>query len=113
MSKLAVENHRDLGDFSTVLLGQHNISNSLAVLAASVELGVPLYKIREGLAKFLGVSRRLEILGNFRGVVIIDDYAHHPTEIKASLQALRERYPDAKIRVFFFIRILLVGLLLF
>lgn len=101
MSKLAVENHGDLGDFSTVLLGQHNISNSLAVLAASVELGVPLYKIREGLAKFSGVSRRLEILGNFRGAVIIDDYAHHPTEIKASLHALRERYPDAKIRVFF------------
>ena len=64
-------------------------------------MGVPLYKIREGLAKFSGVSRRLEILGNFRGAVIIDDYAHHPTEIKASLHALRERYPDAKIRVFF------------
>lgn len=101
ISKLAVENHGDLGDFSTALLGQHNISNSLAVLAASVELGVPLYKIRDGIAKFLGVSRRLEMLGNFHGAVIIDDYAHHPTEIKASLQALRGRYPDAKIRVFF------------
>ena len=101
IDKLMVENHGDLGDFSTALWGRHNISNSLAVLAASVELGVPLYKIREGIAEFLGTSRRLEILGNFQGAILIDDYAHHPTEIKATLEALRERYPGAKIRVFF------------
>lgn len=101
LSKLAVSNSGDLGDFSTGLPGRHNISNALAVLAASVELGLPLYKIREGMADFTGTARRLEVLGQFNGATIIDDYAHHPTEIKASLSALRQQYPDNQLRVFF------------
>ena len=101
LSKLAVSNAGNLGDFSTSLPGRHNISNALAVLAASVELGLQLYKIREGIAEFIGTARRLEVLGQFQGATIIDDYAHHPTEIKASLAALRQQYPDFKLRVFF------------
>ena len=101
LSKLAVSNSGDLGDFSTGLPGRHNVSNALAVLAASVELGLPLYKIREGIAEFTGTARRLEVLGQVNGATIIDDYAHHPTEIKASLEALRQQYPDSSLRVFF------------
>ncbi len=101
LSKLAVSNAGNLGDFSTSLPGRHNVSNALAVLAASVELGLPLYKIREGIAEFSGTARRLEVLGQFQGATIIDDYAHHPTEIKASLAALRQQYPDSRLRVFF------------
>ena len=101
LSKLAVSNAGNLGDFSTSLPGRHNISNALAVLAASVELGLPLYKIREGIGEFAGTARRLEILGQFQGATIIDDYAHHPTEIKASLAALRQQYPNFKLRIFF------------
>jgi len=101
LSKLAVANCGDLGDFSTSLPGRHNVSNALAVLAAGVELGLPLYKIREGIAEFSGTTRRLENLGEFQKAIIIDDYAHHPTEIKASLEALRQQYPDGRLRVFF------------
>lgn len=101
LSRIAITNAGDLGDFSASLPGKHNVSNALAVLAASVELGLPLYKIREGIAAFNGTARRLEILGQFQGADIIDDYAHHPTEIKASLKALKERYPDKKLRIFF------------
>lgn len=101
LSKLAVANSGDLGDFSTSLPGRHNVSNALAALAASVELGLPLYKIREGIGEFTGTARRLEVLGQFQGATIIDDYAHHPTEIKASLTALRQQYTDKKLRIFF------------
>lgn len=101
LSRIAVANAGDLGDFSASLPGKHNVSNALAVLAASVELGLPLYKIREGMAAFNGTARRLETLGQFQGADIIDDYAHHPTEIKASLTALKQRYSEKKLRVFF------------
>jgi UDP-N-acetylmuramate--alanine ligase len=64
-------------------------------------LGLELFAVRKHLEEFKGVARRLEILGEFRGAVIIDDYAHHPTEIKASLAAVRQLYPKKFLRLVF------------
>jgi UDP-N-acetylmuramate--alanine ligase len=91
----------ELGEFAIQLSGRHNISNALAVIAASLELGVELRDIRTYLEEFQGTARRAEIMGSYRGALIIDDYAHHPTEVRATLAGLRERYPERKLRVFF------------
>ncbi len=93
--------HSELGDFSIQLIGKHNISNALAVISASVELGVELVDIRKYLEEFEGTTRRMQILGEFKGATIIDDYAHHPTEIKATLASVRELYKEQKIVVVF------------
>jgi len=85
---------KDLGEFKIRLLGQHNILNALAVINAALLLKVPLVKIKKYLAEFKGTARRAEILGKYKGVLIIDDYAHHPTEIKATLKAIRAAYPS-------------------
>ncbi len=91
----------ELGDFCIKLLGTHNIYNSLAVIAASLELGMELQQIRKALEEFEGVERRLQRRGEFRGVEMADDYAHHPTEIRASLEALRQKYLNKFLTVVF------------
>ncbi|MBI2459425.1 MAG: UDP-N-acetylmuramate--L-alanine ligase [Parcubacteria group bacterium] len=91
----------ELGDFSIRLCGRHNIYNALAVIAASVELGIELFKIRKYLEEFSGAARRMQVLGEFKGALVIDDYAHHPTEIKATLEALRQKYGGRKLVVAF------------
>jgi len=91
----------NLGDFKIKLLGRHNIYNALAVIAASIELGVDLTDIRRHLSEFTGTARRMQILGEYRGAIIIDDYAHHPTEIKATIEALRQKYPAERLTVIF------------
>jgi UDP-N-acetylmuramate--alanine ligase len=90
-----------LGDFAISLMGVHNISNALAVIAACVELGVDLAAIRRHLEDFTGTARRAQVLGTFKGATIIDDYAHHPTEIKTTLSGIKSAYPDKKITVVF------------
>nr|MDD4900716.1 UDP-N-acetylmuramate--L-alanine ligase [Patescibacteria group bacterium] len=91
----------ELGDFVIQLAGRHNVSNALAVIATSVELNIELFKIRKYLAEFSGTTRRLQALGEFHGATIIDDYAHHPTEIKATISALRQKYGNRKLIVVF------------
>ncbi|RLC37959.1 UDP-N-acetylmuramate--L-alanine ligase [Candidatus Falkowbacteria bacterium] len=91
----------ELGDFSIRLIGRHNILNALAVIAASIELGVDLHIIRKYLEEFKGTARRMEIMGDFRGAAIIDDYAHHPTEIKTTLAGAREIYKNNRLVVVF------------
>lgn len=91
----------NLGRFSISLFGNHNIYNALAVIAAARELRVPLENIRKHLAGFKGTDRRAQILGRCKGALIIDDYAHHPSEIKSTLDGLRTHYPDKKIIVAF------------
>lgn len=86
-----------LGEFKIRLWGEHNVLNALAVIAASRELKVPLEKIRNGLASFSGTERRAQLLGKYHGALVIDDYAHHPTEIAATLSGLRAHYPDKNI----------------
>ncbi|MDO5549569.1 MAG: UDP-N-acetylmuramate--L-alanine ligase [Lachnospiraceae bacterium] len=76
--------------------GEHNVYNSLSAIAAARELGVPMEQIREGLLHFTGTNRRFEKKGEIGGVTIIDDYAHHPQEIAATL-ATAKNYPHKKL----------------
>lgn len=82
----------DWGEFKISLWGEHNIYNALAVIAAARALKVSIPDIKKHLAGFKGTERRTQLLGKYKGALIIDDYAHHPTEIKTTLQGVRERY---------------------
>ncbi|MDD4333351.1 MAG: UDP-N-acetylmuramate--L-alanine ligase [Patescibacteria group bacterium] len=97
----ASETFDELGEFCISLSGKHNVYNALAVIAAAIELGVNLVDIRTYLEEFTGTARRMQLLGEFQGAKIYDDYAHHPTEIKATLQGARELFGDKKITVVF------------
>ncbi len=77
--------------------GKHNILNALAVLSAIAYLGLPLDKAAQALGEFSGTGRRFELLGEANNIAIFDDYAHHPTEIRATLAAARARYPEKRI----------------
>ncbi|MDR3224141.1 MAG: UDP-N-acetylmuramate--L-alanine ligase [Holosporales bacterium] len=79
------------GNFSIPLMGDHNIRNSLAAIAMALELKVDLEIVKAALASFSGVNRRFTPIGNIEGAIVIDDYAHHPTEISALLQSARQR----------------------
>jgi UDP-N-acetylmuramate--alanine ligase len=85
------------GPFEIALPGVHNVCNALAALAVMAELGVDLGRVREILPHFQPVARRFQVLGEVDGVIVVDDYAHHPTEIMATLSAARGRYPEARI----------------
>ncbi|MDO8260619.1 MAG: UDP-N-acetylmuramate--L-alanine ligase, partial [Candidatus Magasanikbacteria bacterium] len=91
----------ELGEFAISLSGKHNVYNALAVIATALEMEVNLTCLRTALENFKGTDRRAEILGQFQGTTIIDDYAHHPTEIKATLSGLRNTYKDKNIVVVF------------
>ena len=77
--------------------GQHNLLNASAAMTTALELGVKPKTIKKALADFQGTSRRFEIKGQSKGVLLIDDYAHHPTEIQVTLKAAKEFYPQKKI----------------
>jgi len=77
--------------------GQHNVLNALAAIIVAQDVGVDFITIQKSLAEFGGISRRFQIIGEAGGVTVIDDYAHHPTEIKATLSAARQRYPGRRI----------------
>ncbi|MFN7134219.1 MAG: UDP-N-acetylmuramate--L-alanine ligase, partial [Myxococcales bacterium] len=75
----------DLGEFSVRMVGRHNAQNALATIAVADEMQVPLDVVREALAGFGGVQRRFTVRGEERGVTVVDDYGHHPAEVKATL----------------------------
>lgn len=77
--------------------GEHNVRNALAAIIVATDLGVDFQGIRQGLAEFGGMGRRFQVLGEVGNVTIIDDYAHHPTEIKATLGAARQQFPGRRI----------------
>ncbi|MBN2020761.1 MAG: UDP-N-acetylmuramate--L-alanine ligase [Sedimentisphaerales bacterium] len=85
-------NRELLGRTKTSIPGRHNVANALAVIAAAVHAGVEPSKVLKLLPQFTGVDRRLMLKAQINGVTVLDDYAHHPTEIRASLKAIRERY---------------------
>ena len=86
-----------LGDVKLAVPGIHNVRNSLAAIASGIALDVTLDSMRNGLESFGGVERRFQRLGDAAGVTIIDDYAHHPTEIEATLEAARSAFPKRRI----------------
>jgi len=91
---------KDLGEISLLVPGIHNVKNSLAALCVGLELEIPFEKMKKALSEFKGVSRRFEIKGEIDGVMLADDYAHHPTEIKATLKAARDGYKKRIIAIF-------------
>jgi UDP-N-acetylmuramate--alanine ligase len=91
----------DLGEVSLSAPGRHNVSNSLAAVAVASELGIPFDRIREGLLDYRGVHRRFQVKGEREGVTVVDDYGHHPAEIRATLSAAREVWPDRRLVVGF------------
>jgi len=92
---------RPRGECSLRLPGSHNVKNALAALAVADYLKIDFQKARDTLARFQGVARRFEVKGEAAGVTVIDDYAHHPSEIHATLAAARERYPGRRIWALF------------
>lgn len=91
----------EMGDYEMQLFGVHNVMNALAAIMACLQLRVDMKVIKEGLAAFQGVQRRFDIRFRNESVCYIDDYAHHPEEIKATLKAAREIYPDREMTVVF------------
>ncbi len=92
---------RNLGPFRLSVPGIHNVSNALAAIAIGIELDVPTDLIRKALAAFTGVERRFHLRGEAGGVMIVDDYGHHPTEIKATLAAAKQGWTDRRLLVLF------------
>ena len=88
---------RSFGDITLQVPGTHNIQNALAAIGAGFGLGVRLESMKAGLESFRGVERRFQHLFDVGGVTVIDDYAHHPTEIAATLQAARSAYPGRQV----------------
>jgi UDP-N-acetylmuramate--alanine ligase len=86
-----------LGPCALQVPGRHNVLNALAALAASAEAGVDFSTAAAALTRFRGTQRRFEIKGQAGGITVVDDYAHHPTEIQATLQAARIKYPGRTI----------------
>jgi UDP-N-acetylmuramate--alanine ligase len=85
-----VKRGEQLGSVILNLPGMHNVANALAVIAAASETGIPFVSVVSSLSQFQGVRRRFEIVADIKGVTIVDDYAHHPGEIKATLAAARQ-----------------------
>ncbi|MCG8637274.1 MAG: UDP-N-acetylmuramate--L-alanine ligase [Desulfobacterales bacterium] len=92
---------RDLGEILLNIAGQHNILNAMAGIATGLELNIPFETIKKALEEIKGVKRRLEIKGAKKGITVMDDYGHHPTEVMATLTAVRESYPEKRLIVVF------------
>ena len=91
----------DLGDFSLGVPGHHMVLNALATIGVALELGVEREVIRASLASFTGADRRFQKKGERKGVLVVDDYGHHPTEIAATLAGARRGFPDRRLVVAF------------
>ena len=91
---------KNVGEVTLSVPGTHNVKNSLAAIAVALELDVPWDKIQSGLEKFKGVHRRFEIKGETGGVMVVDDYAHHPTEIMATLKGAKTGWKRRVVVVF-------------
>lgn len=103
MTKFSVVSKEGIcfGNFEMQLFGQHNVMNALAAITASMRLGINMSVIKEGLATFQGVQRRFDIRYKDDKVCYIDDYAHHPEEIAATLKAVRNLFPDKELTLVF------------
>lgn len=99
-ARFTVHRGRDvLGGVTLRIPGRHNVLNALAAVAVGFELGIPFSDIRDGLEGFSGVERRFEIKGEAGGVLVIDDYGHHPREIAAALRAARDGWAGSPRRI--------------
>ncbi len=90
-----------MGEISFSMPGAHNVLNALACIAVAMELDVPFAQIQEGFATFGGVGRRFQVKGEVNGITVVDDYGHHPAEIRATLAAGKGGWPDRRLVVAF------------
>ena len=90
-----------MGEIAFRMPGAHNVLNALACVAVAMELDIPFEQIQEGFAKFGGVGRRFQVKGEVNGIMIVDDYGHHPAEIRATLAAAKNGWPDRRLVVAF------------
>ena len=95
-----IANGKDLGRFEIHLFGDHSILNATAVIALAYTENVPMEDIKKGLPTFKGAKRRFSEK-DFGDIAVIDDYAHHPTEMRATIQAARQKFPDKELVVVF------------
>ena len=87
----------NISTFHLPMIGRHNIENATAVAAMCLKLGLTVQEIQKGFATFKGIKRRQEVIGVKNGVMVIDDFAHHPTAIQFTLEAVREAYPGQRL----------------
>lgn len=92
---------RSLGVFEVPLLGAHNVRNALAALVVGSEVGIDEDRLRVGLREFAGVKRRLELVGTADGVLVYDDFAHHPTAVRETLAGVRAAHPGSRVWAIF------------
>ncbi|MBX3096884.1 MAG: hypothetical protein KF812_08480 [Fimbriimonadaceae bacterium] len=92
---------KEFGSFSLPMPGEHNVRNALAAIAVSAHLGARSSDLQNGLSKFIPPKRRLETVGTWLGATVVEDFAHHPTAIKATIQTLRQMYPGRRLIVAF------------
>jgi UDP-N-acetylmuramate: L-alanyl-gamma-D-glutamyl-meso-diaminopimelate ligase len=92
---------RSEGRIEVATIGQHNVKNALAVYALSRAIGIERTKLLDGFATFRGVKRRQEVRGEKRGVIVMDDFAHHPTAVRETIQAVRSAYEGRRLWVVF------------
>ena len=92
-----VYDEEDLGPVALKIPGRHNVLNALAALSSGLALGATVEAMAKGLAEYNGVERRFQLLGEHRGVVVIDDYAHNPAKVQAALETARIAYPGRRV----------------
>jgi UDP-N-acetylmuramate--alanine ligase len=90
-----------MGEVALRMVGAHNVLNALAACAVAHELGIPFEKTAEALAGFQGVQRRFTVRGEQQGVMVVDDYGHHPAEVQATLAGARASFPQRRLVVAF------------
>jgi len=95
-----LRNGEELGEIELQIPGKHNVQNALAAIAVGLSLDVPFAKAKAGIEKFTGVFRRWEVKAELQGIMVVDDYAHHPTEIKATLAGVKAGWRRRVICVF-------------
>jgi UDP-N-acetylmuramate--alanine ligase len=97
---LVLRGGKELGEIELQIPGKHNVQNALAAIAVGLELQVPFHLVKTGIEKFTGVFRRWEVKAEVGDIMVVDDYAHHPTEIKATLAGVKAGWRRRVICVF-------------
>lgn len=92
-----LRNGRAIGRFTSMLVGEHNLYNQVAAAAAAIRVGVTPEQLTVGFSSFAGIKRRQEVIGSPGQVTVVDDFAHHPTAVKVTLEALRQRFGDRRL----------------
>lgn len=91
----------EIGTLSIIPPGVHNVYNALAAVCVGLELELPFEAIKKGLDGFVGVDRRMQQKGEEKNIMVVDDYGHHPTEIRATLDAIKQAWPEKRLLVLF------------